>query len=69
MFNVLKQWIERYWYDFDKDNPELGQRTNAYLEEVINDPNVDTGSIKVAKGVKEKLDRKVSLEYLFSYSY
>eukprot|EP01129_Flabellula_baltica_P014536 TRINITY_DN6981_c0_g1_i1.p1 TRINITY_DN6981_c0_g1~~TRINITY_DN6981_c0_g1_i1.p1 ORF type:complete len:1107 (-),score=304.83 TRINITY_DN6981_c0_g1_i1:11-3331(-) len=59
VFNVLKQWIERYYYDFDKDNPTLGERTNAFLEEVINDPDVDTGSVKVAKGVKEKLDKKL----------
>jgi hypothetical protein len=59
VFNVLKHWIEKTWYDFVKDCPELSNRTIAFLDRVINEnPSVR----KVADGVKGNLVRKLAGE-------
>eukprot|EP01127_Copromyxa_protea_P000196 TRINITY_DN10185_c0_g1_i1.p1 TRINITY_DN10185_c0_g1~~TRINITY_DN10185_c0_g1_i1.p1 ORF type:complete len:1047 (-),score=228.31 TRINITY_DN10185_c0_g1_i1:56-2896(-) len=57
VFNVLKQWIEKFWYDFVKDCPELSSRVYTWLDEKIADPEViQVGADKIASTLKAKLD-------------
>lgn len=69
VFSLLKLWIEKYWYDFWKDCPQLSDETLSWLGSIVNDPaagggpNVApealTNTAKVANSLKEKL-----LQYL-----
>jgi len=59
VFNVLKHWIEKTWYDFAKDCPTLSTQLSVWLDRCIDsNPAVK----KVAEGVKQNLQRKLSGE-------
>lgn len=66
VFNVLKLWIEKFWFDFLKDCPALANKTVEWLEVIIGDPANGggtgpeySGSAKVAAGLRDKLLRKL----------
>eukprot|EP01127_Copromyxa_protea_P023863 TRINITY_DN9150_c0_g1_i1.p1 TRINITY_DN9150_c0_g1~~TRINITY_DN9150_c0_g1_i1.p1 ORF type:complete len:1039 (-),score=209.18 TRINITY_DN9150_c0_g1_i1:65-3181(-) len=54
IFNVLKHWIEKFWFDFVKDCPELSVRLHEWLDELIENP--DLGVSKPAQTIKQKLE-------------
>lgn len=43
---MLKLWVEKYWYDFWKDCPQLGEETLAWLKSIMNDPAAGGGPDK-----------------------
>jgi hypothetical protein len=56
-------WIEKYRYDFQKDCPELADKTVAWLESIMRDPQSGgssdpealTGTAKVAQTLCSKI--------------
>jgi hypothetical protein len=56
---VLKHWIEKAWYDFEKDCPELSNRTAGFLDRVM---ETNPGMKKVADGVKSKMGKMMAGE-------
>lgn len=42
---MIKQWIIKFWYDFEKDCPKLAQDCIEWLDTM----NDDDGAIKVRK--------------------
>lgn len=57
VFKVVTHWITKYWYDFEKDCPELGITCLQWLDGVITDQPESTG--KVAQNLKDKLSRQL----------
>lgn len=56
---MLKHWIEKAWYDFEKDCPELSNRTAGFLDRVM---DTNPGMKKVADGVKSKMAKMIAGE-------
>lgn len=69
VFNILKIWIEKFWLDFNKDCPALGEETLAWFRSIMLDPSAGggpdlspekfTGSAKVAASLHDKLSTKL----------
>jgi hypothetical protein len=66
---IVRTWIEKFWYDFQTDCPNLAIATNEWLDEIVNDPEsggVDgdtmevTGTAKVALRLKTTLDQMLN---------
>eukprot|EP01130_Rhizamoeba_saxonica_P003254 TRINITY_DN1390_c0_g1_i1.p1 TRINITY_DN1390_c0_g1~~TRINITY_DN1390_c0_g1_i1.p1 ORF type:complete len:956 (-),score=231.94 TRINITY_DN1390_c0_g1_i1:343-3210(-) len=54
--NVLKTWIEKFWFDFSKDVPELSDRCTEFLQGQIDQ---DPTSKKVEQNLLTKLERSL----------
>eukprot|EP01126_Amoeba_proteus_P066132 TRINITY_DN9517_c0_g2_i1.p1 TRINITY_DN9517_c0_g2~~TRINITY_DN9517_c0_g2_i1.p1 ORF type:complete len:269 (-),score=44.19 TRINITY_DN9517_c0_g2_i1:91-897(-) len=71
VFNVLKIWVDKFWYDFVKDCPQLSELVVSWLDSIINDPNAGGGAhvvptdfttgAKVAHSIKTKLLGQLNL--------
>jgi hypothetical protein len=53
VFNVFVHWVDKFWFDFSKDCPQLSNKLKAWLENCKDHAALSTSAIRLEKKLQK----------------